>query len=110
VQEEDKASVSFQSSPEIKSEGTKGKVLKMYVQTLRAVQLATGDSLMPYTTLREYVRATGSKIGGAADPFSELTTLAERCLYSPYEPKEEDMEKAESLASAIRRILSGGIA
>lgn len=110
VQEDVKASVSFQSSPEIKSEGIKGKVLKMYVQTLKAVQLATGDSLMPYMTLREYARATGSKIGGAADPFSELTTLAERSLYSSHEPKEEDMGKAESLASIIRRILSGGIA
>ena len=61
-------------------------------------------------TLREYMRATSSKIGDAVEPFSELTMLAERSLYSPYAPKEEDSEKAENLVSTIRRLLSGGIA
>ncbi len=43
--------------PETKFEGLKGKVLKAYVEALRAVQAATGDSLMPNMTLREYLRA-----------------------------------------------------
>jgi len=95
---------------ETKFEGLKGKVLKAYVEALRAVQSATGDSLMPNMTLREYLRASSSKMREALEAFSELTTLAERSLYSPHAPKEEDAEKAENLVSTIRRILSGGIA
>jgi hypothetical protein len=49
------------------------------------------------------------KIGEAADQFSELTTLVERSLYSPYAPEEKDLQETENLTSAIRRILSGGI-
>jgi hypothetical protein len=96
--------------PETKFEGLKGKVLKAYVEALRAVQSATGESLMLNMTLREYLQASSSKMREALEPFSELTAVAERSLYSPHIPKEEDTEKAENLASTIRRILSGGIA
>ena len=96
--------------PETKFEGLKGNVLKAYVEALRAVQSATGDSLMPNMTLREYLQASSSKLGEAVEAFSELTALAERSLYSPHVPKEEDPEKARNLASTIRRILNNGIA
>jgi hypothetical protein len=95
---------------ETKLEGLKGKVLKAYIEALKAVQAATGSSLLPDMTLREYITLTSSKIGEAMEPFAELTTLAERSLYSPYAPKEEDSEKAENLANTLRRILNNAIA
>jgi hypothetical protein len=102
------ATATIPTTPEIKFEGVKGKVLKAYVEALKAVQVATGDSLTSNMTLREYTRVTGSKIGEAADPFFELTTLTEKSLYSPHVPQQEDSEKAENLANTIRRILTSG--
>jgi DNA-binding ferritin-like protein len=105
----EQTSVSLAAGPETKFEGIKGEIVKLYIETLKTVQSITGDPLMPYMTLREYMRATASKIGGAADPYFELTMLAERCLYSPYALREKDLQKATSLACAIRRALNGGI-
>ncbi len=94
---------------EMKFKGLKGNVLKAYIETLQAVQTATRISLLPDMTLREYLQASGSKMGEALEAFSELTALAERSLYSPHAPNEKDAEKAENLAIEIGRRLNGGI-
>ncbi len=96
--------------PEAKFEGLKGKVLNAYVEALRAVQTVTGESLMPNMTLREYMVATSLKLRGAAEAFSELTALAEKSIYSPYSPKEEDSARAEDLANIVRRTLTNAVA
>ena len=95
------------SNPELKLEGSKGAVLKAYIEALGRVELATGDSLMPSMTLREFMQQTGARIGKAADPFYKLTMLAERSLYSSHEPETGDLETAKDLAGEIGRILSG---
>ena len=94
------------SGPEFRYEGTKGAVLKAYAEGLGAIKLATGEFLRPNMTLREYMQKTGAKIGKATEPFCELTVLAERCLYSPHEPEESELEKARGLADEIGRILN----
>jgi hypothetical protein len=89
-------------------EGRKGKVLKAYANALEIVQSATSNSLMPNMTLREYLQTTSPKLKEMADPFFELTGLAEKSLYSLNSPNEEDSEKAENLANTIRRNLTDG--
>ena len=93
--------------PELKFEGLKGRVLKAYVEALGSVQSATAESLMPDMTLREYLQVTSTKLGNAIGAFSDLTLMAERSLYSPYEPKELETDAAEKLANTVGRILSG---
>jgi hypothetical protein len=104
---ENRVSVVVSSSPDLKLEGSKGVILKAYIEALGRVKLVTREPLMPNMTLREFRQKTSSRIGKAADPFSELTVLTERCLYSSYEPEAEDLERAKDLANEIGRILSG---
>ena len=89
------------SSPELKFEGNKGEVLKAYVDALKIVEATTGNSLTVNMTMHEFMRKTEPAIGKAATPFSKLTVMAEKSLYSPYEPETEDLEKAKSLALEI---------
>jgi hypothetical protein len=96
--------------PDRNFEGRKGKVLKAYVNALEIVQSVTGNSLMPNMTLREYLQATSPRLKETAHPFSELTVLTEKSLYSPNAPNEADSEKAEKLANTIRRTLTDGTA
>ena len=63
---------------------------------------------MPNMTLREYLQTTSPKLKEIANPFSELTVLAEKSLYSPNAPNEADSEKAENLANTIGRTLTDG--
>jgi hypothetical protein len=91
---------------ERKLEGFEGKVLKSYVESLTVIQSATGYSATPIMTLREYLQLTSPKLGNTVDPFSELTALAEKSLYSIYLTQEEDSIRAGELASTLRRILS----
>ena len=104
------ATIVIPSVPTAKFEGLKGKVLKAYVEALSAVQTSTGATMLANMTLREYLRAANAKLGKAAEAFSELTELAERSLYSPYEPKDEAAAKAENLADTIRRNLTDAAA
>ncbi len=92
---------------EKKYDGLKGIVIKAYVEALKTVQTATGETLTANKTLREYLEAAITKLGEAAAPFSELTSLAEKALYSTHTPSEADSENAEKLASTIRRIAVG---
>ncbi|MCW4029795.1 MAG: hypothetical protein NWE92_09155 [Candidatus Bathyarchaeota archaeon] len=89
-------------------EGIKGQILKAYLEAQKAVQQATKLTLESNMTLREYAHLISAKIGEAAAGFFELTSLAEKSLYSPHEPQIEDAEKAEDSASNIRRFLSEG--
>jgi hypothetical protein len=99
--------IAAQPIPETKFVGVKGRVLQAYIGAYGAVQTATGSSLLANMTLREYMQATSLKAEEAAEPFSHLTALAEKSLYSPHEPTEEDAAEADALASKIRRSLNG---
>lgn len=86
----------------VKLGGLKAKVVKAYIEALNAVQSFTGLSLLFNMTLREYLRGAEPKLGSVAVEFSELTALAERSLYSPYMPTDQDLAYAESLAEKVR--------
>ncbi|HSV48842.1 MAG TPA: hypothetical protein VLH35_00875 [Candidatus Acidoferrales bacterium] len=86
-------------------EGVPGRLLKAYVEALTVVQSVTGYSAKPIMTLREYLQLAAPKLQGALGPFSELTSMAERTLYSRYQTEESDSKHAEELVTTIRRIL-----
>jgi hypothetical protein len=85
-----------------KLEGTKGRILEAYVKALQTIQRATSVSLAPQMTLREFLQETKPRLNGAADSFADLTFMAERALYSPYMPAENDTKKAEDLTLNIQ--------
>lgn len=91
---------------EFRFEGVKGKVLEAYVKALRAVESMTGSVLVANMTLREFLYEAEPKLGDAVSPFSELTVLAEKTLYSPYAPEAQDVSKAEEYANEIGRMLN----
>lgn len=85
-----------------KLEGTKGRIVAAYVKALQTVQRATSVSFAPQMTLREFLQAAKPKLHGAADSFADLTFMAERTLYSPYVPTENDAKKADDLTLNIQ--------
>jgi hypothetical protein len=91
--------------PEFKFGGAKGKVLEAYVKALKSVELATGGSLKLEMTLREFLQESEPKLSGVAPQFGQLTRMAEKALYSPHTPEEQDLSKAEELLSEIGRTL-----
>ncbi|MCW4025651.1 MAG: hypothetical protein NWF01_11575 [Candidatus Bathyarchaeota archaeon] len=88
---------------QLKISGNQGAVLEAYIEALNRVQQKTGEQLMSDMTLREYLQKTQLKIFKAAGPFGKLTMIAERSLYSPYQPQPEDIEKAQNWVDEIRR-------
>ncbi len=100
------AEIGFSSTPHLSLEGNRGLVLKAYVDALRILELVTGNSLLPNMTLREFAVKTEDSIGEAKSAFSELTTLAEKSLYSPHDPREEDLGRAQNLVREVGRFLS----
>ena len=92
----------------VKLEGNRGAVLEAYVEALKAVEHSSGDSLSSNMTLREYMQLTKRKIGAAADLFFDLTIMAEKSLYSQYEPQAEDVERAKNLTLKLGRTLNRG--
>ncbi len=91
----------------VKFEDLKGRVLKAYADGLEIVQSASGCIVTSNMTLREFLQISVSKSSKAFALFSELTSMAERTLYSSTPMTQKDAENAEELANKIRRILSG---
>jgi hypothetical protein len=60
-------------------------IIGAYIRALESVEGATGVALRPEMTLRDLLDllATHPDMGQANRPFEQLTTLAERALYSP---------------------------
>ena len=57
-------------------------------------------------TLREFLHLTERNLGRAVYPFTDLTLLAERAIYSTHMPEEQDLLKAIDYADEIGRILN----
>jgi DNA-binding ferritin-like protein len=91
--------------PEFKLEGTKGKIIDVYLKALNVVEAATGNGLEPQMTLREFLHQTQPKIGNAAGSFAKLTGLAEKVLYSSHMPDDKDTAIAQELATTVREVL-----
>ncbi len=58
------------------------------------MEQATEISLEAHMTLREYATHTTAKIKEVTAHFFELTTLAEKSLYSRHEAQPDDVETA----------------
>jgi hypothetical protein len=107
-QPENVAKAAVLAKSEFMFEGVKGKVLEAYVKAMRAVESVNEISLKPHMTLREFLYDAQPKIGDAVNPFANLTVLAERALYSPHQPRIEEVAKAEDLATKVETVLKHG--
>jgi len=90
------------------AESTPARILACYADAAEAVGRATGISLRPNITLREFLKRTAPELREAAEAFTELTYLSEECLYSPRVPGEASASRAKGLALAVKKGVGGG--
>jgi hypothetical protein len=83
-------------------------VIDQYTQSARLVGEHTGIGMAPYTTLGEFLTLTKPKLNGLAEPFGELTVLAEKSLYSENDPVPKDLDFAVKQARTIRETFTHG--
>ena len=90
--------------PEASLEGSRGAILQAYYKAMKIVEGMTEILMKPQSTLRGFLEEATPQLNGAAEAFTGLTSLAERVLYSPYMPGEDEVLKAESLALKVEEI------
>jgi hypothetical protein len=81
--------------------GFAGRITAAYRDGYPAT-LKAGITMMPQTTLREYLMKVEPLLPGSGGTWRELTLLTEVMLYSNLEPDEPMAVKAEKLARNIR--------
>lgn len=91
--------------PRVELEGVKGRILMAYLKAAGKIQEAVGISMEPHMTLREFLSESKPKLKGATGFFTELTFMAERILYSPYLPANDEALRAEGLAETTMEVL-----
>ena len=91
---------------EINLEGTRGTILQAYFKTMKAVGKMTEISMKPQMTLREFLKEVTPELSSATKVFAELTSLAEKALYSCYMPREDGASRAKNLASKVEKVIS----
>jgi hypothetical protein len=94
--------------PEVALHGLRGRILAAYQEAVLVVESATGISMMPSMTVREFLGKTTVGLGGARDPFSTLTGLVERALYRPQLPGSDEAIESERLSVLVRGRVPGG--
>ena len=87
-------------------EGSRGIVLQTYYKAMKIVERMTQISMNPQMTLRGFLKEATPLLDGAVDAFAELTVIAERVLYSPHTPSEDDVLRAENLASKVEEAIA----
>ena len=90
--------------------GIKGRILATYTSGLEAVTRATGLTMAPHNTLREFLTTIAPRLPNIITPFTELTTMAEIALYSAQRPDEAATRRAVQLAESIKQELYRGTA
>jgi hypothetical protein len=108
LQPESLGSVVILRESEFMLEVVREKVLEAYVKAMRTIESLNGISLQPQMTLREFLHDAQPKLGEAVNPFSDLTALAEKALYSPHSPEMKEVAKAEDLAAKVEMVLKHG--
>ncbi|MCD6358559.1 MAG: hypothetical protein J7L90_01190 [Dehalococcoidia bacterium] len=81
----------------------RGKILKCYLWSAKLIQSVTRVFIKPQQTLREFFCEVEPLLGPAAGFFRQLTSLAERMLYSKYQPTDGDVSCGEQLYQDIDR-------
>jgi len=91
--------------PKYEFSGIKGRILSAYLNGLEAIQRVTSITMVPHTTLREFLKAATSQLLTAIKPFTELITIAEIALYSAHGLDEDTAARAEQLVTIIKEEL-----
>jgi len=87
--------------------GPPGSVIEAYFECVRMLSERLGISMEPYMTLREFLSEASSADGSVIEPFSEITFLAERAMYSNVPITDADVRKALELCRRVRESLGG---
>ncbi|RLG63024.1 hypothetical protein DRO21_06700 [archaeon] len=87
--------------------GPPGSVIEAYFECVRMISERLGISMEPYMTLREFLSEASSADGRVIEPFSEITFLAERAMYSNIPVTGADVRKALELYRRVREALGG---
>lgn len=87
--------------PKTSLQGSKVTILQAYYKAMSILERVTKIAMNPQMTLRGFLKEVTPLLNGAAEAFSKLTILAERVLYSPYTPSEDDVLRAQNLASQV---------
>ncbi len=74
-----------------------------YEAGLEVIQKRAGISIEPHITLREFLRNVTPLIPAIAEPFEELTNLAEIALYSAYRLDEAMVDRANQFSATIQK-------
>lgn len=90
--------------------GIKGRILATYTSGLEAVARATGLTMAPHNTLREFLKTIAPRLPNIITPFTELTMMAEIALYSAHSLDEAAASRAAQLAESIEQELYRGTA
>jgi len=90
--------------------GTRGRILSAYFDALQVIEKATGISMEPYTTLREFLEITTSQLPATVSNFTQLTLMAEIALYSSYDLPPTEADKTEQISATIKKELDSGAA
>jgi len=84
----------------------RAEILKAYFSCVLLISERTGLIMEPHMTLREFLSLACSRERGLVKPFTGLTSLAERALYSPHEPSEQEVREALELSEAVRQVIT----
>ncbi len=88
-------------------EGVRAQLLDTYFSCVRLLSERLGVSMGSSTTLREFLSDVSLRDGAIVKPFSKLTSLAEKALYSPHPIQPSDVKEARKLLEQVRRVLLG---
>lgn len=78
----------------------RGRIVSAYHRAAGFLGSSQSVAFQPFFTLRDFMAAIGSRASAA---FVELTAIAERALYGPKEPTEDDAHQADVLDAAVHR-------
>ena len=95
------------SSTGDKTGDARNRILAAYRTGARAVTRATGISMTPQTTLREFASAVTPRLVKAGKAFIELTGIAEITLYSAHPLEAKHQTRADQLADTMEKELHG---
>ena len=84
----------------IDPDSIRGRIVSAYLHAVQFLESRQSVVFQQYFTLRDFLTAVRSKVTAG---FVDLTSLAERALYGPDEPTDEDAHQADVLDAAVQR-------
>jgi hypothetical protein len=81
--------------------GIQGEIIKYYLAARQVLQRLSGQEITPASTLREFMQRCLQRLPAATQPFTTLTHLVEKVLYSSLELGKESLRQAAEAARSI---------